>query len=173
MKLTNATVRSAKSNDVKTVKFPDGMGLHLEVPPAGKKRWRFRYRFAGKQKCISLGVYPDVSLKYARQLREQARGLLAKGIDPSQQRKSDKSQIEESNQNTFKSVAEAWFNTRKDRLTQKSQVNVSGILRRNLYPYVGDKPIRQITSNDLLEALRETESERATFNSQESTTIRQ
>ena len=84
MKLTNATVKNAKPNPNKTRKLFDGRGLFLEISPKGHKGRRLKYRFEGREKLISLGVYPDVSLKYARERREQARELLAKGTDPSE-----------------------------------------------------------------------------------------
>lgn len=81
MPLTVTTIRNAKPGD-KTKKMFDGGGLYLEVAPSGGKWWRFKYRFGGKEKRLSLGVYPDVSLKDARDRRDEARKLLAKGIDP-------------------------------------------------------------------------------------------
>jgi len=90
MSLTNTTVRDAKSES-KAVKLFDERSLYLEVSPAGGKWWRLKYRFNGKEKRISLSVYPDVSLKDARDRRDAARRLVADGIDPSENRKAQKS----------------------------------------------------------------------------------
>ncbi|MDR2161689.1 MAG: Arm DNA-binding domain-containing protein, partial [Desulfovibrio sp.] len=81
MKLTDTFLRSVKTTG-KVQKHSDGGGLYLHVPPAGGKLWRMAYRFDGKQKTLSLGAYPHVSLKIARQKREEAKEMLAKGIDP-------------------------------------------------------------------------------------------
>src|SRR5271169_451957 len=89
MPLTDTAVRSTKPSQ-KTVKRYDERGLYLEVSPAGGKWWRLKYRFDGKEKRLSLGVYPNVSLKDARDRRDAARKLLADGIDPSENRKAQK-----------------------------------------------------------------------------------
>jgi len=87
MALTDTVIRNAKSSD-KTKKLFDAGGLYLEVAPAGGKWWRLKYRFGGKEKRLSLGVYPDVSLRQARERRDEARKLLTTEIDPSQHRKA-------------------------------------------------------------------------------------
>jgi hypothetical protein len=83
--------------------------MYLEVAPSGGKWWRLKYRFGGKEKRISLGVYPDVSLKEARQRRAQARQLLAREIDPSEYRKAQKAARGERSANSFEAVAREWF----------------------------------------------------------------
>jgi len=89
MPLTDTAIRSAKPQ-AKSVKMFDGGGLYLEVSPAGGKWWRWKYRFAGKEKRLSLGVYPDVKLKAARAKRDASRQQLAAGIDPGEARKAEK-----------------------------------------------------------------------------------
>ena len=89
MSLTNTAVRNAKPGD-KTIKLYDERGLYIEISPSGGKWWRFKYRYNGKEKRLSLGVYPDVSLKDARDRRNDARKLVANGIDPSVNRKAQK-----------------------------------------------------------------------------------
>ena len=158
MKLTDTAVRNAKPDGLKTRKLFDGRGLYLEISPTGKKGWRLKYRFAGREKRISLGIYPDVKLAYARQQKEQARELLAKGIDPSEQRKIEKLKQTEGNQNTFEAVAKAWFDSRKIKWSQVYQVKVLFVLEKKLYPWIGKLPIQQITPPILLKALRHTES---------------
>ena len=101
MKLTDSAVRNAKPGP-KTYRLPDGRGLYLVVPTKGNKRWLFRYRFAGKENAISFHLYPEVSLKDTRERKEAARKLLAKGIDPSEQRKIDKLQKTKATGKPFK-----------------------------------------------------------------------
>ena len=87
MALNDIVIRKAKPAEQR-YKLTDEKGLYLEVVPAGGKRWRLKYRFDGKENCLSLGVYPDVGLKEARDRRDAARKLLADGVDPSQNRKA-------------------------------------------------------------------------------------
>ncbi|MCY4039491.1 MAG: integrase arm-type DNA-binding domain-containing protein [Hyphomicrobiales bacterium] len=157
MRLTETKCRKA-AQQTKIYRLSDGRGLYLVVPATGNKRWNFRYQFMESPKTVSFGRYPEVSLEKAREKREEARKLLAGGIDPSEQRKEEKLQKIESHRNTFEVVAEQWFNTRKAEWTEKYQKNISDTLRKYLYPYIGERPIRQITPNELLEALRKTES---------------
>src|SRR5271170_4830090 len=108
MPLTDTAVRNAKPAK-KAVKLFDDRGLYLEVSPAGGKLWRLKYRFEGKEKRLSLGVYPDVGLKDARDRREAARKLLADGIDPSENRKAQRSERTNRAANSFDVVAGEWF----------------------------------------------------------------
>jgi hypothetical protein len=89
MPLTNTTILNAKP-DEKTRRLHDERGLYLEISPSGGKWWRLKYRFDGKEKRLSLGVYPDISLKDARERRDEARKLVANGIDPSENRKAQR-----------------------------------------------------------------------------------
>jgi hypothetical protein len=108
MSLTNTTIRNVKSGK-KPLKLFDERGLYLEVSPFGGRWWRLKYRFEGKEKRLSLGVFPDVSLKDARDRRDAARKLLADGIDPSENRKAQKSAQAERAANSFEVVAREWF----------------------------------------------------------------
>ena len=159
MKLTDTAVRNAKPDSLKIRRLYDGRGLYLEISPKGKKGWRFKYRFANREKRISFGIYPDVKLKYAREQKDKARELLARGIDPSEQRKISKLEGIESNRNTFEAVAKAWFDTRKINWSEKHQEKVLYILEKKLYPWIGALPIKRITPLKLLVALRHTESQ--------------
>jgi hypothetical protein len=103
MALTDKAIRAAKHGE-KPVRLFDGGGLYLELAPNGGKWWRHKYRFAGKEKRLSLGVYPHVALKQARERRDEAKRLLANGIDPSEQRKAHKATVTERAANSF----EAW-----------------------------------------------------------------
>lgn len=108
MNLIVQTIKNAKPT-TKTRKLFDGGGLYLEMSPKGRKWWRFRYRFGGKEKKLSLDVYPDVTLKEARDLRHQARKLLDDCIDPSEYRQSIRKEIRTQTDNTFELVAREWF----------------------------------------------------------------
>src|SRR5271169_267180 len=107
LKLTDTAIRNVKP-DKKPLRLFDGDGLYLEVSPSGGKWWRFKYRFAGKEKRLSLGVYPDVDLKGARKRTGAARQLLTDGIDPSENRKAIKASREERAANSFEVVAREW-----------------------------------------------------------------
>ena len=173
MKLTDSAVKNAKPNPPRPPnpdssdppgpppprRLFDGRGLYLEISWKGKKGWRFKYRFGGREKRISFGIYPDVTLKHAREQMEQAREMLARGIDPSQQRRIAKLQTAGSDQNTFEAVAAEWHNTRKAKWSKIHQTKVLRMLERNLYPSIGKIPIDKITAPILLKALRKIEAE--------------
>src|SRR5271168_3503595 len=108
MPLTDTAVRNAKPGK-KAVKLFDDRGLYLEVSPAGGKWWRHKYRFEGKEKRLSLRVYPDVGLKEARDRRDDARKLLASGVDPGEHRKAQKLTRNEQAVNSFEVVGRQWF----------------------------------------------------------------
>jgi len=108
MPLTDTAIKNAKPAE-KAKRMFNGGGLYLEVSPKGGKWWRLKYRSLGKEKRLSLGVYPDVSLKVARDRRDDARKLLAEGIDPSENRKAQKSSTGEKAANSFEVVAREWL----------------------------------------------------------------
>lgn len=114
MALTAQQVATAKSNSEKLVKLSDGGGLFLAVLPSGQKSWRLKYRHRGKEKPLTLGLYPTVSLKDARQGREDAKRILAKGLDPSAERQSLQREAEAELTNTFRAVAEEWVSRKRD-----------------------------------------------------------
>jgi Arm DNA-binding domain len=116
MPLTDTSIRNAKPGATpkgkitdKPYKLSDARGLYLEVTPTGGKGWRLKYRFGGKEKRISLGVYPDAPLKDARDRRDDARKLLAAGIDPRANRKAKKSARAENAANSFEVIAREWW----------------------------------------------------------------
>jgi len=155
MPLTDVAVRNAKPGP-KTVRLRDERGLYLEISPKGGKWWRFRYMLKGKANMLSLGVYPDISLKDARIRRDEARKLLANGIDPGQARKDQKAEaIEDSN--TFEKVAREWF--AKFRLTWTAS-HGDRIMRRfekDIFPWIGARPIKDILAPELLTTARRIE----------------
>ena len=154
--LTAVQIRAAKPRE-KVYRLADGSGLYLEVPPKGSKRWRFRYRYGGKEKSLSFGTYPNVSLKAARQKRDDARALLEKGTDPSMARKLEKQAARKASEGTFTAAAKSW----RDRyLKTKSSAHYKrswSIIERCLLPYIGPRPINEIKAPEILKAIRITE----------------
>ena len=156
MPLTNTAIRNAKPRHA-SFKLFDERGLYLEVVPSGNKRWRLKYRFNGKEKRISLGVYPDVGLKLARDRRDEARKLLAEGIDPSEHRKAMKAARAESSANSFEVIAREWFAKYSPNWSESHSDRIIRRLERDLFPWIGGKPIASINAPQLLEVLRRIE----------------
>jgi integrase len=152
MALTEVAVRSAKPS-AKDTKLFDGRGLYLLVCANGSKLWRLKYRFAGREKLLSLGPYPDVGLKQAREQREAARKLVASGIDPSSHRKREKA----AQTNTFDAVASEWLALQAKSLMESTLSRERSRLERFIFPHLGSRPIAQITPPELLAALRRIE----------------
>ena len=152
MALTYATISKAKPTG-KQRKLFDGRGLFLLIAPTGGKLWRLKYRFNGVEKLISLGKYPDVPLAAARNKRDDARRLIAAGIDPSAQRRSEREAAEA----TFEVVAREWFDRFKAQWTEKHQRDVLSRMEDNLFSFIGKKVVREITAPDVLRALRKIE----------------
>ncbi len=156
MPLTDTKVRNAKSKD-KLYKLFDSGGLFLLVSPAGGKWWRFKYRFGGKEKLVSLGTYPDVSLATARERRDAARRQVAKGIDPSQARKAMKT-AKAQDENTFEVVAREWHTKFTSTWTPGYAATTISRLENNIFPYIGAHPINMVKAKELLMVLRRIES---------------
>jgi len=156
MPLTDTAIRNAKPAE-KTKKLFDGGGLYLEVAPGGGKWWRVKYRFGGKEKRLSLGVYPDVSLKDARERRDEVRKLLANEIDPGENRKAKKATKVERAANSFEVVAREWFAKHSPNWSDNHADRIIRRLERDIFPWIGGKPIADITAPQLLEATRRIE----------------
>jgi integrase len=154
MPLTDTAVRTAKPQ-AKTVKLFDGGGLYLELAPSGGKWWRWKYRFAGKEKRLSLGVYPDVSLKQARTKRDAARQQLASGIDPSMARQAEK--IARSGAESFEAIAREWHGKFAPGWVPSHADRILRRLERDVFPWLGKRPITDIKAPDVLAALRRIE----------------
>lgn len=149
MPLSALAVRQAKPTH-KIQRLYDGGGMYLEISPAGGKWWRWKYRYGGKEKRLSLGTFPDTGLSEARDKRDAARKLLASGIDPSQQRKATKASGEERSSNSFEVVAREWH--AKQSLTWVA-LHASRIMLRlenDIFPWLGSKPIADITAKEFL-----------------------
>lgn len=157
MPLTDIAVRNAKPDNSKTLRLKDERGLYLEVSPAGGKWWRLRYWIGGKENRLSLGVYPDVSLKEARERRDEARRQIANGIDPSQVRKAGAAEAN-ADKETFEIVAREWFAKYLHTWTDNTATTVITRLEKDIFPYLGSMPIREITAPELLATIRRIES---------------
>jgi len=157
MPLTDIEIRKAKPT-TKPYKLPDEKGLYLLVSVSGGKLWRVNYRYDNKQKTLSLGAYPDVPLVRAREKRDEARRLLADGIDPSEHRKTHKAMRAEVVANTFEAIAREWYSKELPSWAPAQAVKVKGIFEKNIYPWLGNRPITEIKAPELLAALRRMES---------------
>ena len=154
--LSNLLINKTKPQ-AKTVRLSDGRGMYLEISPTGGKWWRFKYRIDGKEKRISLGVYPDVGLADARDKREAARKLVAAGIDPTEHRKAEKVALEESTENTFEAIAREWFGMFSKQWVSGHADKIIRRLELNVFPWIGTRPIKAITAPELLAVLRRIE----------------
>jgi len=159
MKLTATAIKTAKPKQ-KPYKLFDGYGLYLEVRPNGSKRWRFKYRFEGKEKLISLGTYPLVTLKEAREKHHNYRKMVDQGINPSEEKKAKKAAIQEAD--TFKYIAEEWFKRNKHTWSENHAYQIYRRLERNVFPWLGKMPIKDITPQVILKVLRRVEQRGAT-----------
>lgn len=157
MKLTDSACKKAKIHS-KTQKLFDGAGLYLEITPQGGKLWRLKYRYAGKEKRIALGAYPLISLKQAREKRDEAKKMLDKLVDPALVRHETKYTTRTDNENTFEIIAREWHDTIKERWTEDYSACILRRMERDMFPKIGNIPIRNISPLILLNALRQIES---------------
>jgi integrase len=156
MGLTDTRIRNARAA-AKAYKLSDGGGMYLLIAPDGARYWRMDYRFSGKRRTLALGVYPIVPLASARILREQARALLAKGIDPSVAKKAAKRAAKLASENTFEAVAREWITGQRKRLAPRYCGLLLARLEGDIFPQIGSRPIAEIDAPELLEALRRVE----------------
>lgn len=145
MALSDSACRNSKSKE-KAYKLADSMGLYLLVSPSGSKLWRMKYRYFGKEKLLSIGQYPLVSLQQAREERDKARKLLSTHKDPSLTKQEVKRVAAESASNTFEQVAKDWHERYKVRWTEKHALTVMRRLEIDLFPSIGNIPIKDITT---------------------------
>jgi integrase len=153
MSLTNTAIKNARPSD-KTARLFDGGGLYLEVAPSGGKWWRLKYRFEGKEKRLSLGVYPDVGLREARERRDEARKLLADGVDPGENRKAAKAAKTTLLANSFEVIAREWLAKMKSEWADSHYIKVVLRLENDVFPWIGSKPITEVTAPVLLTVAR-------------------
>ncbi len=158
MALTDAKIKAAKlENGKKVQKLADSEGLYLLLNKSGKY-WRFKYRIAGKEKTLSIGVYPQVTLKQARDARNEAKEKIKNGIDPSQAKQAEKrKQFNDSQADTFKSVAYEWIEKQAPTWAASTHKSTVARLERHILPYLGTLPIREIEAIDVLSVARRVE----------------
>ena len=156
MPLTDTAIRQAKPGD-KPKRLTDGGGLYLEISPAGGKLWRFKYRAGGKEKRLAFGAYPAVSLRDAREQRDDAKRQLAAGIDPGAAKQALKAARAEAAANSLEAIAREWMAQREGALVPSYSVKVKAWLERDVFPWIGAKPIKDVTAPQVLACLRRVE----------------
>ncbi|ARD39381.1 tyrosine-type recombinase/integrase [Edwardsiella ictaluri] len=161
MKLTIRQIDTTKPKD-KAFKLSDGGGLYLLVNPSGSKYWRLKYRFAGKEKLLAIGVYPDISLAQARSRREEAKKLLLEGKDPGQERKLEKLSRQLEVESSFEVIAREWYTRRFDRWSVSYREEMMRTFEKDVFPFIGHRPIKDIKPLELLEVLSKLETRGAT-----------
>lgn len=157
MALTDTAIKNAKPQQ-KTIKLADGDGLYLLLNPNNAKWWRWDYRYGGKRKTLSMGVYPEISLKMARERCREARTLLATDVDPGEQRKAEKKAKTEAGSNTFEVLGREWMAVRGKAWTASYASKTKSALERHVFPTLGARAITEITAPELLAVLRGIES---------------
>lgn len=156
MPLTDAAIKNAKPA-AKPRRLYDRDGLYLEVSPAGGKWWRLKYRFLGKEKRLSLGIHPEVDLKKARQRTTEARQLLADGVDPSEHKKALKLVASDRQRNSFAVIAQEWCMRLTPTWAPGHAARVLARFERDIFPWLGGRPIADITAPELLATVRRIE----------------
>ncbi len=155
-KLAALTVSKAKPCDKKKT-LSDGYGLSLLIEPSGAKYWRYNYRFAGKQKTLALGVFPEISLSEARRTHRKAYNMVAEGIDPAEARRGEKQAVLQAMAESFEAISHEWFEMHMHDKSESHKVRTNRILKTRLFPCIGNRPIKDITAPELLDALRKIE----------------
>lgn len=155
--ITDTAVRNAKPKH-KPYKLAHERGMYLLVTPLGGKYWRLDYRFQGKRKTAAMGIYPEISLKQARERRDEARKQLANGIDPTHARKVAKRVAATAAVSSFEAVAREWFGKFSRSWAAAHSEKVIRRLEKNAFPWLGARPIAEITPPELLSVLRRIES---------------
>jgi integrase len=156
MPLTDSAIRKAKPAD-KPVRLFDSGGLYLEISASGAKLWRLKYRFGGKEKRLALGIYPDISLANARERRDDARKLLANEIDPGEHRKVQRAAKAERATNSFEAVAREWLAKYSPRWASSHSSKIVKRLENDVFPWIGPRPIADITPPEILKVLHRIE----------------
>jgi integrase len=162
MPLTDTAIRNTKPAD-KAQKLFDGGGLFLLVKPSGQRYWRLKYRVAGKEKLLALGVYPDVSLSAARKKRDEAREKLAAGVDPGEAKKLDKRAARLAAINTFEAVALAWMDERRPYVEPAQHEKTLARFKNDAFPWLGARPVAEIEAPEVLDVLKRVDSRGARF----------
>jgi hypothetical protein len=154
-KLSDTEIKNAKPKE-KTYRLADGGGLYVEIKPEGGKYWRMKYRYAGMEKRLAIGVYPDTTLKAAREAASEAKKQLAQGIDPSIEKRHRKLEQQNRAANSFEAVAMEWYGKHPTWKPTHSD-KILARLKNYLFPYLGRRPIQEITGPELLACLNRIE----------------
>ena len=157
MSLTDVKVRNAKPGE-KQIKLSDSDGMYLLVTPNGGKCWRLKYRFGRKEKVLAIGTYPEISLAEAREKRDAARKLLANGADPGEAKKAQKAATIAKTENSFEVVAREWHSKFSATWAPSHAKTILDRLKRDVFPWLGARPVGEIKAPDLLAVLRRVES---------------
>lgn len=157
MKLTDVKVRGLREPG----KYFDGKGLYLELTKAGGRYWRLKYRFAGKEKRLALGVYPEVGLKDARELAEAARRMLRDDVDPGAERKAAKERVAHDAVNTLRAVANDWMQHHEARWDSLTAHRIRRSLENHVFSKLGDRPLASIRPGELQAAVKAVEAKGA------------
>ncbi|MES2105746.1 MAG: integrase arm-type DNA-binding domain-containing protein [Pseudomonadota bacterium] len=156
--LTDTKVKNAPVNEEKSYKLADGGGLYLEVMPTGAKFWRMKVMQAtGKESRLSFGTYPEISLFQAREERTKVKKLQIAGIDPVQSRRIEKQQRLETASNTFEIIARAWHANKSETWTESTAKEALNRLEKDVFPFLGNRPITEIDAPLMLDVLRQVE----------------
>jgi integrase len=150
MALTNTEILRSRAAD-KPYKLFDGNGLHLLIKPTGGKLWRWKYRYAGAEKLMALGRYPEITLADARERRDAARKRLANGADPMAERKAEKHTARVSGEHTFEKIAESWLEHWRGNKSARHATTTENRLKQNVYPSLGSRPIADIEPMELVQ----------------------
>ncbi|HBR5525282.1 MULTISPECIES: tyrosine-type recombinase/integrase [Klebsiella] len=156
MKLTARQVDTSRPKD-KPYKLSDGGGLYLLVNPNGSRYWRLKYRIAGKEKLLALGVYPDITLAEARQKRADAKKVLAAGGDPGQEKQEEKQAKEQAVANSFERLAMEWHAHKSTSWSEGYAEHLLMYLKKDIFPFIGQKAITDISQVEMLNVLRKME----------------
>lgn len=153
MPLTDTACKAAKGRE-KPYKLSDGAGLYLEVMPHGNKLWRLKYRYAGKEKRLAMGAYPEITIAKAREIREKARKMVIDGIDPSLAKQDAKRTLRHKTETTFEGVAREWHKHKLEGWSKAYGAELLHRMENDLFPEIGKLPIADITAPRLLDAIR-------------------
>lgn len=156
-KLTDTVIKAAKPKlEGKSTKYTDGGGLYLLAMPSGKY-WRYDYTHAGKRRTLALGVYPDINLKTAREKHQEARELLARGVDPSEYKQQAKSAQIALTENSFEAIAREWYVKNQQKWKSTHADKILSRLEQDAFPWLGSRPIAVIEPPEILKCLRRVE----------------
>ncbi|MSQ19260.1 MAG: DUF4102 domain-containing protein [Betaproteobacteria bacterium] len=153
MPISDTVIRKAQPQS-KPFRLFDGAGMYLEIAPSGGKWWRLKYRIAGKEKRLSLGVYPEVTLREARQRRDDARRMLRNGIDPSAAKQTEKREAKLTEVNAFERVARDWIEHQSPRWEAQTKKRIVDSLDKDVFPVIGTTQITELKLRDITSVIQ-------------------